>query len=102
MLESEDLNLNLAKLVLQEMFQSNKSPHIIATENDWKQISDDAEIEKICNETLGTESGQKMLQQYKSGKTKILFAIAGEIKNKTNNRINMAKVMDALKELLSK
>jgi Asp-tRNA(Asn)/Glu-tRNA(Gln) amidotransferase B subunit len=41
-----------------------------------------------------------MFKQYKAGKSKLLFAIAGEIKIKTNNRINMAKVMDILKELL--
>lgn len=100
MLESQELSLNLARLVLQEMFQNQKSPQVIATENDWKQISDDEEIIKICKEVLASESGHKMHQQYKAGKSKILFAIAGEIKNKTNNRINMAKVMDVLKELL--
>lgn len=100
MLENQDLSLNLARLVLQEMFHSQRSAQVIATENGWKQISDDSEIRKICEEFLSTENGQKMYQQFKAGKSKILFAIAGELKSRTNNRINMAKVMDVLKELL--
>lgn len=102
MLESQELSLNLARLVLQQMFHSQKSAQVIATENDWKQISDDVEIRKICEEFLSTEHGQKMYEQFKAGKSKVLFAMAGELKNKTNNRINMAKVMDMLKELLKK
>jgi aspartyl-tRNA(Asn)/glutamyl-tRNA(Gln) amidotransferase subunit B len=100
MLESQEINHNLAKLVLQKMFESPKSPQEIAGENDWKQISDDAEIIKFCNIVLDSENGRKLVQQYKSGKIKVLFAIAGEINKKSNNRINMAKVTDMLKDML--
>lgn len=102
MLESQELNLNLVKLILDEMLvlRVGKSPREISNEKNLKQISDENEIIKICNEVLSTEEGAKMVKLYKSGKTKLLLAIAGEINKKSNNRVNMAKVMDILKEML--
>lgn len=102
MLESQDLNINLARLIINEMIlhKGQKSPQEISDEHNWKQISDINEIRKICNEVLSSDNGKKMVNQYKSGKSKVLFAIAGEINKKTDNRINMAKVMDFLNEVL--
>ena len=100
MLESNDLNLNLARLILNEMLQSSKNPKEIAEEKGWKQMSNDNEIQLFCEDILKTENVQKMVQQYKAGKTKVLFAIAGEINKKSENKINMAKVMEILKKIL--
>lgn len=100
LLESKVVNINLARLILNEMFDSSKSPMQIADEKNWKQISDDTEVLKICEQVLASDSGIKMVKSYKSGKTKVLLAIAGEINRKSDNRINMAKVMGVLKELL--
>ena len=100
LLESKVVNLNLARLIINEMFDSSKSPIQIADEKNWKLISDDTEVMKICEQVLASDSGVKMVKSYKSGKTKVLLAIAGEINRKSDNRINMAKVMEILKELL--
>ena len=100
MLESNDLNLNLARLILNEMLQCSKNPKEIAEEKGWKQMSNDNEIQLFCEDILKTENVQKMVQQYKAGKTKVLFAIAGEINKKSENKINMAKVMEILKKIL--
>lgn len=102
MLEGGELNLNLARLILTEMLETSKPPREIADEKNWKQINDDTEILKICEQVLTTESGQKMSKAFKSGKTKVLFAIAGEINKSTDNRINMAKVVEILNGLLKK
>ena len=102
MLESDKINLLLLKLILQEMIDTSKSPEEISEDKNWKQISDDAEITKLCRTLLESESGQKMAKAYKSGKTKVLFAMAGEIKKLSHNRINMEKTVDTLKKLLSK
>ena len=63
-------------------------------------MSNDNEIQEFCEDILKTENVQKMVQQYKAGKTKVLFAIAGEINKKSENKINMAKVMEILKKIL--
>lgn len=102
MMESEIINHTLARLILHEMLESESSPMKIADEKNWKLISDDAEILKICEQVLQSDSGRKMVKAYKSGKTKVLLAIAGEINKKSDNRINMAKVMKLLQEQLSK
>ena len=100
MLESNELNLNLARLILHEMLQSSKDPKEIADEKGWKQMSNDNEIKQFCQDIIATENVQKMVQQYKAGKTKVLFAIAGEINKKSENKINMAKVIEVLKNIL--
>lgn len=100
MLESQEVNLNLARLIINEMLVHKLSPREISDQHNWKQISDDDEIKKICHEVLSTTQGEKMAKQYKAGKLKVLLAIAGEIYRKTDNRINMAKVVDILKEIL--
>lgn len=102
MLESHEVNLNLARLIFTEMFETAKLPRKIAKERNWKQITDETEIRRICNEVLESESGEKMLKAYKSGKSKVLLAIAGEINRKSENRIDMAKVMKILKEIVNK
>lgn len=102
MLESEETNLNLARLILEKMLQSSRSPHEIALENNWSQIIDDDEVKKFCENVLASDAGQKMVKQYKAGKTKVIFAIAGEISKKSDNRINMSKTMQILKMFLEK
>lgn len=101
MLRSQVINHNLACLILDEMMDSTKSPMQIADENNWKQIFDDEEVLKFVREVLSSESGENKVKAYKAGKTKVLSAIAGEILDKSDKRINMAKVMKILKEILS-
>ena len=84
------------------LFSEEKSPALIADANQWKQISNIADIKEYCNQVLSSDSGKKMIQEYKSGKIKVLFAIAGEINKKSNNRLNMKKVMELLKKELLK
>lgn len=102
MLEGEEVSHQDAKLILQEMIDTGKSPRLISDEKNWKMISDIGEVVQMCNQVLATEKGQKMASAYRSGKTKVLFAIAGEVKKLSDNRINMAKVVETLKDLLFK
>jgi aspartyl-tRNA(Asn)/glutamyl-tRNA(Gln) amidotransferase subunit B len=72
----------------------------IATKNNWKLISDPAEIANLCTEVI--KNNPKLVEQYQKGKTKLLFALAGDIAKQTDNRINMEMVVDALKKMLKK
>lgn len=101
LLESQQVNLNLARLILQEMLEHPGSPAQIAEDRNWKQISNDDEVRRICEQVIATEAGQEMVAAYKSGKKKVLLAIAGEINKVSDNRVNMAKVMKILNELLA-
>lgn len=70
----------------------------ISAEKNWKLISDSNVITEMVLETLN--KNPKMVQQYRGGKTKVLLALAGEIAKKSDNRIDMAKVMEILREKL--
>ncbi|CRL06165.1 CLUMA_CG019123, isoform A [Clunio marinus] len=102
MKEKSEVNQHLVSLIFNEMLESSKSPSEIAKDKNWTQITDDAEIERICNETLMTESGKKITKVYKSGKKKVLFALIGEIMKRYDNKIDAAKVAKILQNLLEK
>lgn len=102
MIEEKQINLNLAQLILAEMLESPKSPLEIAEENNWKLIRDTERIKEYCNDVLKSDTGQKMIKAYKSGKVKVVFAIAGEINKKSNNLIDMSICIEIIKKELKK
>lgn len=102
MLEAEEVNLMLARLIIKEMMETSMSAREIANKRNWKLICDESEIKSICEEVLKSKSGQEMSKAYKSGKTKVLLAINHAIINKSDNRIDMKKVQVILKQLLDK
>lgn len=102
MLAKEEVNMLLVSLILNEMMETSKPPRAIADERNWKLTSDEAEITKICEEVLATESGQSMAKAYKSGKTRVLLAINKAIIDRSNSTVNMKIVQVILKKLLEK
>lgn len=103
MLENNTINLTLARLILEKMFelnQSDKTPSQIAEENNWKQITDIDELKRICEDAIVKHPS--LVDKYRKGKTKVLFAIAGEIARITDQRADMAKVVELLKDMLKK
>lgn len=110
MLLDETLNLILARLVLDEMLRERPaatpaeaaalSPRQIAERNGWQQISDAATIESLCADVLA--ANPKAVAQYRKGKTKILYGLAGEIVKRTEQRANMARVVAELTAQLAK
>lgn len=70
----------------------------IVDRNDWYQISDPATIAALCADVIA--ANPKMVDQYKRGKTKILYGLAGEIVKRTQQRANMTRVIETLTDLL--
>jgi aspartyl-tRNA(Asn)/glutamyl-tRNA(Gln) amidotransferase subunit B len=56
------------------------------------------EIDKLCTEVIA--KNPKLVAQYRKGKSKLLFALAGDIAKQTDNRVDMELVVDVLKKLL--
>lgn len=122
LLQDETLNLMLARMVLEEMLKSPElSPRLvshtqftyivyklirihlpfqISEQHGWHQISDPSTIRALCSDVIA--ANPKMVAQYMQGKTKILYGLAGEIVKRTEQRANMARVVDTLTELLTK
>jgi aspartyl-tRNA(Asn)/glutamyl-tRNA(Gln) amidotransferase subunit B len=100
MLEAQEINRNLARLILQEMIENPMSPRQIAAHKNWKQITDEAEVGELCEKVLSSPDGLKMVKAFKAGKSKVLMAIAGEINKQSGDRVNMAQVMEFLNKKL--
>lgn len=99
MLRDETLNLMLARLVLEQMLvQPDVPPRQLAAANGWQQISDPQRIAELCAAVRA--ANPKMVASYAKGKTKALFAMAGEIVRQTEQRANMALVVAELERQL--
>ena len=95
-LEDEKINNNSAKKVIEEMWNTNKSPKEIIDEQDLEQINDEKALEVIINEVLKTS--EKAVNEYKSGKEKALQSIVGKVMGKTRGRANPQLTLQLLKE----
>lgn len=101
LIQNLTISRNTAKLVLEELLSGNtKSPLEIVEENNWKQITDVDELGKICENVLNEH--EKAVKEYLSGKQKVFKAFLGAVAKATQNRADMAKCSDILKELLKK
>jgi aspartyl-tRNA(Asn)/glutamyl-tRNA(Gln) amidotransferase subunit B len=66
----------------------------------WTQITDPSEIESVCTAVL--EQNPKLVEQFCAGKTKVLNSLVGKVAKITENRANMAAVVEVLRDKLTK
>ena len=90
----------IAKDVLLEMFDTKKEPAIIIEDKGLKQVTDTSLIETIVNDVIN--ENQKMVEQYLSGKEKLLGFFVGQSMKKSNGKANPKILNEILKEKLSK
>lgn len=103
MLETNRINPYLARLILQEALAQGavvQRPSQIAADRDWLMITDEAKIEQLCRDVI--QRNPKVVEKYRSGKDKMLYALAGEIAKLTDQKADMAKTVELLKRLLKK
>lgn len=96
MVEEGTVSRNQAKDVLREALDENKNPLDIIEEKGIKQIQDDDYLEKIVDEVLA--KSEKLVEDYKSGKTNAINAILGGVMKETKGKANPSKAMQILKE----
>ncbi|MBD1147939.1 Asp-tRNA(Asn)/Glu-tRNA(Gln) amidotransferase subunit GatB [Pelagibacterales bacterium SAG-MED31] len=90
----------IAKDVLLEMFNSKEDPEIIIQKKGLKQVTDTSEIEIIVDEVL--LNNKKMVEEYLSGKDKLLGFFIGQSMKKSKGKANPKILNDILKNKLSK
>ena len=90
----------LAKTVFEDMFQNKKKPKEIIEQKDLKQITDSGEIEKVIIKVL--DSNVDKVNEYKSGKEKLLGYFVGQVMQKTKGKANPQAVNEILKKKLAK
>ena len=90
----------IAKEVLVEMFNTKQDAEKIIDQKGLKQVTDKSEIEIIVDEVL--KENKKMVDQYLSGKDKLLGFFVGQSMKKSQGKANPKILNEILKIKLSK
>ena len=95
------MNNHLLHLVLERMIaEPDRKPLEIISENNWRQITDTEEIEKICRKVI--DKNPKVVEQFRAGKQKVFNALVGEVHKVSEQKANMRLAVEKLKEMLNK
>ena len=89
---------NIAKEVYPLMLKDDKDPGIIVEEKNLIQITDTSFIEEIIDKII--EANDKQVQQYLSGKDKIIGFFVGLVMRETKGKANPGTVNKLLKSKL--
>jgi len=99
MIYKNEISSKTAKMVLADMINTGVDPSSIVDENNWRQMSDDSELEKIIKEIIA--KNPKAVEDYKSGKQNAAQFLAGQVMAKTRGTAKPDKVQKLLSELLN-
>jgi aspartyl-tRNA(Asn)/glutamyl-tRNA(Gln) amidotransferase subunit B len=98
MIYKGEISSKVAKMVLSEMFNTGGDPSNIVDDNNWRQMSDDGELERIIKEVIG--KNPKAVEDYKNGKSASLQFLAGQVMSATRGTAKPEKVQELLKKIL--
>ncbi|OOM11392.1 Asp-tRNA(Asn)/Glu-tRNA(Gln) amidotransferase subunit GatB [Clostridium saccharobutylicum] len=90
----------IGKQVLEAMFESGKLPKAIIEEKGLKQNNDEGAILEIVNKVL--DENPQVIEQYKSGKTRILGFAVGQVMKATKGQANPGIVNDLVEQEVAK
>ena len=88
----------IAKEIFPEMLKANNDPNVIVKEKNLVQISDTGEIENIIDKILA--GNQKQIDEFLSGKDKVIGFFVGQIMKEMKGKANPQIVNDLLKSKL--
>src|SRR3989338_6361547 len=86
MIHKQEISSKVAKMVLLEMFNTGVDPSTIVDENNWRQMDDDGELEKIIKEVI--LKNQKAVEDYKSGNRNAIQFLSGQVMSATRGTAN--------------
>ncbi len=99
MIHKGEISSKVAKMVLAEMFNTRGDPSHIVEANNWGQMKDDGQLEKIIAEVIA--KNPKALVDYKGGNKNALQFLAGQVMAATRGTANPQKTMELLEKALS-
>jgi len=98
MIDSGKISGKIGKMLVEEMLANGGEPQQIVEKKGWIQISDESEIDRIVEQVITQNPDQ--IEAYKSGKTKVIGWLVGQImkesKGKANPQIVNKKLMERL------
>ncbi|RTZ58443.1 MAG: Asp-tRNA(Asn)/Glu-tRNA(Gln) amidotransferase GatCAB subunit B [Gammaproteobacteria bacterium] len=92
------ISVKIAKGLLKEMIQTGRTAKQLVEEKGLKQITDEGTIKQIVEEVL--KENPDAVQKYKSGQTKVMGFLVGQVMRKTKGKANPQLVNKILRELL--
>ena len=96
---SEDvISGKIAKTVFDEMAKTGKDPKTIVEEKGLVQVTDVSAIEDVVMAVISENPGQ--VEEYKSGKTKLMGFFVGQVMKKTKGKANPKIVNQVIREKL--
>lgn len=98
MVEEGKLNTSAAKIVRQEMWESDLSPQAIAEQRKLLQVSDEGAIEKIVNDVIA--QNPKAAEDVKAGEVKAIGFLVGQVMAKSKGQANPGITQQMIKRLL--
>lgn len=99
LIEDGTISGKIAKEVFEDMWRTGKPPGKIVEGKGLKQISDSGALESAIDDVLRENPDQ--VEQYKSGKEKLLGYFVGQAMKATQGKANPQLVNDILKKKLS-
>ena len=100
LIEEGKISSKIAKMVLEEMFESGADPSHIIEEKGLSQITNEAELEKIVKDII--LKNPKVIEDYKKGKENAFQYLIGKVMSETRGKANPQLVNRFLKQLLAK
>lgn len=97
LIESNKVNMNLAKKTLSKMLETGKDAKEFISERDMKEISEE-ELKSMCIEAI--KVNESAVKDYLNGKEKALKAILGNVMKQTRGRGNAQVIEKLLIELI--
>ena len=98
LMKGGDINLGIAKKVLNNMFESGDDPERIVEEKGLKQISDTGEIKKLVEQVLN--DNPQVVEDLKNGKKKAGGFVVGQVMRATKGQANPGVVNKLINEIL--
>ena len=86
----------MAKGILEQAYDSKKSPKKIVEEQGIAQVSDESTLSAVVNKVM--EACPKEVEKCKAGKTKILGFLVGQVMKETKGQANPKKVNEMLRK----
>ena len=97
---NETISSKQAKDVFERMWDNKENPRDIIENEGMKQISDIGELNKIVDNII--KNNYKSVEEYQSGKDKLLGFFVGQVMKETQGQGNPKIINQLLKEKLKK
>ena len=94
MITSGEITEPIARSVLQEMLDSDDSPEAIVEKRGLKPVSDTETLKKIITEVI--KENALVVERIKSGETKAIDFLVGQVMKKTRGKANAKKAKDLI------